>query len=62
MGKRREEMYKVSMDVATYGLHQAMHNEYKEIENKTFHRLKQRYLKAHEQLKKYIENHSPEKS
>ena len=58
MGKRREEITTVQNNINTHGLDTFDFNEYKEIENQTFHRLRKAYLKAKERLLKYVDNHS----
>lgn len=61
MGTRREEMLKVWLDIAAQGFTKSfLVHDYKEIENKTFHKLRLRYLKAREQLTNYVVNHTPE--
>jgi hypothetical protein len=58
--KRKEEMVAVWNSIQLFGFDVAFKiKDFKDIDNTTFHRLRQSYLKAQERLEHYIEKRLP---
>lgn len=51
----KEQIQKVRDDIDDMGFEDAMRYSYPEIENKTFQRLRQAYIKAKDRLLHYVE-------